>query len=130
MLTNAAGLTTIKSGSGKSGFGKSSFGSRRGDMETAGQYQFAPQERPLIPGGPFTPSHPLARRLGYGAIGIVTGIATTFPNALINVNVPNLSGPLGVYVAQAAWLPAIYVAMNATANLTLVKSRIQFGIFP
>ncbi|HWU55305.1 MAG TPA: hypothetical protein VN175_07375 [Rhizomicrobium sp.] len=99
-------------------------------MGAAGQYQFAPEERPLIPGGPFTPSHPLPRRLGYGAIGIVIGIATTFPNALINVNVPNLSGPLGVYVAQAAWLPAIYVAMNATANLALVKSRIQFGIFP
>ncbi|MGC1304318.1 MAG: hypothetical protein WA840_18285 [Caulobacteraceae bacterium] len=27
-----------------------------------------------------------------------------------------------------SWLPALYVAMNASANLTLVKARIQFGI--
>jgi MFS family permease len=99
-------------------------------MGAAGEYQFAPEERPIIPGGPFSPAHPLTRRLGYGVVGIATGIAATFPNGLIQTNVPNLSGPLGVYVAQAALLPAIYVAMNATANLSLVKARIQFGIFP
>jgi len=33
-------------------------------------------------------------------------------------------------VAEASWLPAIYVAMNATANLSLIKARIQFGVFP
>src|SRR5258706_11580305 len=99
-------------------------------METAGQYQFAPEERPLIPGGPFSTSHALHRRLGYGAVGIAAGLAGTFPNGLITVNVPNLSGPLGVYVVQAALLPAIYVAMNATGKLSLVKGRCQFGIFP
>jgi thiamine pyrophosphate-dependent acetolactate synthase large subunit-like protein len=31
-------------------------------------------------------------------------------------------------VAQVSWLPAIYYAMNASANLTLVKARVQFGI--
>jgi hypothetical protein len=99
-------------------------------MGAAGEYQFAPEERPIIPGGPFSPAHPLTRRLGYGVVGIATGLAATFPNGLIQTNVPNLSGPLGVYVVQAALLPAIYVAMNATANLSLVKARIQFGIFP
>jgi len=99
-------------------------------MGTTGQYQFAPEERPLIPGGPFSPPHPLHRRMAYGAVGLATGIAATFPNGLVTVNVPNLSGPLGVYVAQASLLPAIYVAMNATGNLSLVKARIQFGIFP
>jgi hypothetical protein len=99
-------------------------------METERSYQFAPEERPLFPGSPFSPSHPIPRRLAYGAIGVVVASATTFTNALINVNVPSLSGPLGVYVAQASLLPAIYVAMNATGNLTLVKARTQFGIFP
>jgi hypothetical protein len=70
----------------------------------------------------------MPRRLAYAAVGLVIGVSATFTNALINVNVPNLSGPLGVYVAQASWLPAIYVAMNATGNLSLVKARIQFGI--
>ncbi|MDB5734614.1 MAG: transporter [Alphaproteobacteria bacterium] len=97
-------------------------------MSGSGSYQFAPEERPAFPGSPFAPSHPIKRRLAYAAIGIVTGIGSTFGNALINVNVPSLSGPLGLYVAEASWLPAIYVAMNATANLTLVKARTQFGI--
>src|SRR5258706_2841754 len=92
-------------------------------METAGQYQFAPEERPIIPGGPFSPAHPPMRRLGYGVVGIAAGLAATFPNGLIQTNVSNLSGPLGVYVAQAALLPAIYVAMNAIANLSLVKAH-------
>ena len=93
-------------------------------------YRFLPEERPLLPGSPFAPAHPLGRRLAYGVVGICVGIAATFGNALVNVNVANLSGPLGLYVAEASWLPAIFVAMNATANLSLIKARIQFGIFP
>jgi len=98
------------------------------EAAAAGEYQFAPEERPTFPGGPFVPVHTLERRLIYGAVAVCTGIASTFSNALVTVNVANLSGPLGVYLAVASWLPAIYVAMNATANLTLVKARIQFGI--
>jgi len=93
-------------------------------------YHFLPEERPLLPGAPFAPAHPWGRKLAYGAVGICVGIASTFGNALVNVNVANLSGPLGLYVAEASWLPAIYVAMNATANLSLIKARIQFGVFP
>jgi hypothetical protein len=92
------------------------------------EYHFAPDERPLFPGSPFTPSHPPARRVAYAMVGIIVGVSTTFGNALVNVNVPYLSGPLGLYVNEASWLPAIYVAMNATGNLTLVKARAQFGI--
>lgn len=99
-------------------------------MSSAGEYQFAPEERPAFPGSPFVPAHPLGRRLAYGAVGICIGIAATFGNALVNVNVANLSGTLGLYVTEASWLPAIYVAMNATANLSLIKARIRFGIFP
>jgi hypothetical protein len=97
-------------------------------VTVAGEYQFRPDEQPIFPGAPFAPSHPPARRLAYAVIGIIVGISTTFGNALVNVNVPYLSGPLGLYVNEASWLPAIYVAMNATANLSLVKARAQFGI--
>ena len=97
-------------------------------MEAERPYQFGPDEQPLLPGSPFSPAHPLPRRLAYGAVGLVVGISATFTNVLINVNVPYLSGPLGVYVAQASLLPAIYVAMNATGNLSLVKARMQFGV--
>ena len=93
-------------------------------------YQFLPEERPLLPGAPFAPAHPLGRRLAYLAVGICVGISTTFGNALVNANVANLAGPMGLYVAEASWLPAIFVAINATANLALIKARIQFGIFP
>ncbi|HUN98155.1 MAG TPA: MFS transporter [Bradyrhizobium sp.] len=95
---------------------------------SAGEYQFAPSERPAFPGSPFSPSHTRERRIAYCIVGIVVGISSTFGNALVNVNIPYLSGPLGLYVSEASWLPAIYVAMNATANLTMVKARAQFGI--
>jgi hypothetical protein len=90
--------------------------------------QFAPADRPAFPGSPFTPWLPGWHRVAYAGVGVLTGICSTFGNALVNVNVANISGSLGLYVAQASWLPAIYVAMNATANLTLVKARAQFGI--
>lgn len=99
-----------------------------GGTTVVGGYEFGPEEHPTIPGSPFNPAHSLKLRLAYGAVGACTGMAATFGNALTNVNVANLSGPLGLYLALASWLPAIYVAMNATANLTLVKARIQFGV--
>jgi hypothetical protein len=99
-----------------------------GNAQSAGEYEFSERERPAFPGGPYSPDHALGRRLAYGAAAFIISIASTFPNALVNTNTGNLAGPLGIFVAQANWLPAIYVAMNATANLTLVKARTQFGI--
>ena len=58
----------------------------------------------------------------------MTGVCSTFPNALVTVNVGTISGSMGLYIAEASWLPAIYVAMNASANLTLIKARAQFGV--
>lgn len=91
-------------------------------------YEFAPEERPLFPGSPYSPPHTAQRRLLYAAVGVLTGVGAAFGNALVTVNVPSLAGGLGVYVTQLSWLPAIYVAFNATANLSLVKARAQFGI--
>ncbi len=89
---------------------------------------FRPEERPLFAGSPFSPAHPAGRRLGYLAVGTFLGLTATFGNALTTVNTGNVAGPLGLYAAEAAALPAIYVAINATANLSLVKARAQFGI--
>jgi hypothetical protein len=89
---------------------------------------FRPEERPLFAGSPFSPSHPAGRRLGYFAVGMFLAATSTFGNALTTVNTGNLAGPLGLYAAEAAALPAIYVAINASANLSLVKARAQFGI--
>jgi hypothetical protein len=91
-------------------------------------YRFSPDERPVLPGAPFTPRHTGSRRVAYAVVGVVLAIAATFPNALVQVNVGTIAGSLGLYVAQASLLPAIYVAMNASANLTLIKARAQFGI--
>ena len=91
-------------------------------------YRFSPDERPTLPGAPFTPRHTASRRAAYAAVGVVLAIASTFPNALVQVNVGTIAGSLGLNVAQASLLPAMYVAMNASANLALVKARAQFGI--
>ncbi|MDP9009856.1 MAG: MFS transporter [Pseudomonadota bacterium] len=91
-------------------------------------YQFAPDERPVFAGSPFSPQHPAWRRAIFACVGLLTGLCSAFPNALVTVNVGSISGSLGLYVAQVSWLSAIYVAMNASANLTLVKARTQFGI--
>src|SRR5258706_11137701 len=94
----------------------------------ASDHPLAPEERPLFPGSPFAPAHSAWRRVAYGATALLIAIVATLGNALVTVNVASLAGALGVYVAQASLLPATYVAMNASANLLLIKARAQFGI--
>lgn len=91
-------------------------------------YQFAPDERPLFPGGTFTPRHATWRKVAYVFVAFVAGTIGTFSNGLVNTNVSGIAGGLGLYAAEAAWLPAIYVAFYASANLLIVKARAQFGI--
>lgn len=91
-------------------------------------YAFAPHERPAFPGSPYTPTHAPVRRAGYAAVALAAGIGATLGNGLVNVNAANIAGNLGLYAFEAALLPAVYVAFNASANLMLVKGRAQFGI--
>ncbi|AXB80587.1 MFS transporter (plasmid) [Novosphingobium sp. P6W] len=49
-------------------------------------------------------------------------------NGLITSNINSIAGDMGLYVVEANLLVAVYVAFNATANLLLVKARVQFGI--
>jgi hypothetical protein len=93
-----------------------------------GDYRFANEDRPTFPGSPFAPPHPGLRRVGYGLIGLWIGATVTFANALVTVNVSNLAGAYGDYVAELTWLPAVYVAINACGNLLLVKARAQYGV--
>ena len=93
-----------------------------------GEYEFRPEDRPTFPGGPFAPPHPPLRKVGYAAVGLWIGATTTFANATITVNVPNLSGEYAAYVAELSWLPAIYVTANSCANTMLVKARAQFSM--
>jgi MFS family permease len=58
----------------------------------------------------------------------MTAITATLGNGLVSTNLPNIAGSAGEYVAAVSILPAIYVAMNATGNLSMVKTRIQWGI--
>jgi hypothetical protein len=92
------------------------------------EYIFAPHERPLMPGSPYSPMHPPLRRAGYAVTALLVGLTATLGNALVTVNVGAIAGSLGLDAAEASWLPAVYVAMNASANLLLIKARIQFGI--
>lgn len=94
----------------------------------ASPYEYAPEERPTFPGSPGLPLLSPGRRAAAAVTGSVLAVTATFGNALVNVNASSLGGALGLYAAEVSWLPAIYIAMNASANLTLVKARAQWGI--
>src|SRR5258705_493645 len=48
-------------------------------------YQFAPQEQPTFPGGPYMPSPPPLRRLAYAAVGLWIGATAALANASVTV---------------------------------------------
>jgi len=62
-------------------------------------YQFTPAEYPILPGGPYSPTHAPWRRAAYAAVAVVTGTSATLSNALISTNVPSLACSLGEYSA-------------------------------
>src|SRR5215470_2844337 len=92
------------------------------------EYDYTPAEHPLLPGSPYSPVHVPWRRAVYACLGLVAAITATLGNALISTNVTAIAGSMGEYVAAVSVLPAIYVAMNATGNLSIVKARAQWGI--
>ncbi len=90
--------------------------------------EWAPDEKPMLPGSPSTPAHPTPLRFAYLFVGILITITGGLGNALVSVNLLNLQGTLGAYSTETAWLPAAYVMANASMNLLLVKFRQQFGL--
>jgi MFS family permease len=91
-------------------------------------WQFAPHERPTMPGSPANPEHPGVRRFAYGVIAVLVGLTGGLGNALVAVNLPQLQGALGLYGYEIAWLPTAYVMTNISINLLLIKFRQQFGL--
>ncbi|WP_374296730.1 MFS transporter [Sphingomonas sp.] len=94
------------------------------------EWQFAPHERPAIPGSPGSPDHPLSRRWAYALIAILVGLTGGLGNALVSANTAQLQGALGFDPTEIAWLPTVYVMTNASINLLLIKFRQQFGLRP
>ncbi|MET0309408.1 MAG: MFS transporter [Sphingomonas sp.] len=92
------------------------------------EYHFGPTEQPLFPGSPYSPAHHPWRKLAYVGVALLVGISASLGNALVTVNLQNIAGSLGITVSDATWLSSMYVAFNASANLLLVRARIQFGI--
>ena len=90
--------------------------------------QWAPDEKPMLPGSPSTPAHPTPLRFAYLFVGILVTITGGLGNALVVVNLVNLQGVLGAYSTETNWLPVAYVMTNASMNLLLVKFRQQFGL--
>lgn len=90
--------------------------------------EWAPGEKPMLPGSPSTPHHPGHKRLAFGLIGLLISITGALSNALVTANLSNLQGVFGAYSNEIAWLPAVYVMGNISINLLLVKFRQQFGL--
>jgi len=90
--------------------------------------EWAPGEKPTLPGSPSTPLHPTHKRIAFGIIGLLISITGALSNALVTANLTNLQGVFGVYSNEIAWLPAVYVMGNISINLLLVKFRQQFGL--
>ncbi|MGH8853350.1 MAG: MFS transporter [Telluria sp.] len=90
--------------------------------------EWAPDEKPMLPGSPSTPAHPTPLRFAYLFVGILITITGGLGNALVSANLVHLQGALGAYSTETAWLPAAFVMANASMNLLLVKFRQQFGL--
>lgn len=91
-------------------------------------HDWAPHERPTIPGSPSTPLHPTPKRLAFAVVGVIVALTGGLGNALVVANLQYLQGALGATQAEIAWLPAAYVMTNVSMNLLLVKFRQQFGL--
>nr|WP_246346541.1 MFS transporter [Sphingomonas endophytica] len=94
------------------------------------RWDYAPHERPVMPGSPGSPDHPRRRKLAYALVAILVGLTSGFGNALVSANTAPLAGALGLDPAEIAWLPTVYVMTNVSINLLLIKFRQQFGLRP
>lgn len=99
-------------------------------MSQASPYEFRPHERPFLPGSPATPDHPMARRVGYGVIGVLIALTAGFSNGLLVANLTQIQGALGITSVEAGWLTAAYSMTNVFTGFLLIKMRQQFGLQP
>lgn len=81
-----------------------------------------------MPGSPATPEHPLRRRIGYAAIGVLVAMTSGLSNGLLIANLPQIQGALGITSVEGGWLTAVYSMTNVCAGFLLIKARQQFGL--
>ena len=81
-----------------------------------------------MPGSPATPAHPMPRRIGYAAIGVLVALTGGLSNGLLLGNLPQIQGALGLTSVEAAWLTAAYSMTNVCTSFMLIKFRQQFGL--
>lgn len=91
-------------------------------------YVFLPHERSPLPGSPHTPLLSGQRRVWHGLVGVVAGLGAGLGNAVVTTNQTAVGAGLGLTSTEVMWLPVTYVALNASANLFLVRGRLHFGI--
>jgi MFS family permease len=91
-------------------------------------YQFKPHERPMLPGSPATPDHPIGRRIGYALIGLLLGLTGGLSNGLLIANLPQIQGSLGLSAVEGGWLTAIYSMTSVCMSMLLIKFRQEFGL--
>ncbi|KAB2856331.1 MAG: MFS transporter, partial [Sphingopyxis terrae] len=78
-----------------------------------GAYVFKPHERPIMPGSPASPDHPVGRKVGYFVIGLYLAIVGGFQNGLLIANLTVLQGHLDLTPADAGWVTVSYNMTNA-----------------
>jgi MFS family permease len=101
----------------------------KGDlMDRYAPREWAPHEKPNLPGSPSTPLHSTPKRVAFAVVGLLVALTGGLGNALVTANLQFLQGALGATTAEMAWLPAAYVMTNVSMNLLLVKFRQQFGL--
>lgn len=91
-------------------------------------YEFPPSQRAIVPGGPARPPLGGTRRAVHVLIAVLISQASGLGNALVQSNSTYLLGALGAEATQLTWVPTAFVMTTVTANLVLVRFRMQFGL--
>jgi hypothetical protein len=102
----------------------------RGGLFGEEDVQFPEDERPLLPGGPGRPHHPLSRQIAYGATGLFLALTSGLSLAMVQANTAYLEGAIQADVEEIAWIPTAYIMVYSTTNLLMVRFRQQFGLRP
>lgn len=91
---------------------------------------WTPAEQPLLAGSPASIQHSGFKRCCYFLIGVIVAISASLSNGFITANLPLIQAEYALTPSEAAWIPAVYVMANVSANLILFKARQQFGLRP
>lgn len=89
---------------------------------------WTPEERPVMPGSPSTPSHPPLRRIAYFLVGALVMVTYALSNGFVTANLPQIQGTFGLTNSEGGWVTSAYFMAYMSANLLVFKARQQFGV--